>query len=126
MIKGGASASPFFCVDSMWILVYSDKMKIWLLQQDTNTSEGNYYDSCVVVAATENEAREMYPHKKPHYYWTDNGWKYTFNGIEYSDNGSEWVKPEEVVVEYIGESYKTKPEVLVSSFNSLSEICYIK
>lgn len=100
-------------------------MKLWLLYQDTNT-DGDYYDSCLVVAATEDNARQMYPHNKPEYYWSNNSWRYTYSGQEYADNGTEWASPEDVVVEYVGETYKTKPEVLLSSFNPAMEVCYLK
>lgn len=100
-------------------------MKLWLICQDSNT-EGNYYDSCVVVAATEDDARKMYPHNKPNYYWSDGAWRYTYNGVEYTDNGEEWTEPDNVVVEYIGDTYKSSPQVILSSFNSAVEVCYLK
>lgn len=99
-------------------------MKIWILYQDSNQN-GDHYDSCIVVAATEDDARAMYPHTKPHYYWFDNSWRYSFNGTEYVDDGAEWVRPDEVVVEYLGESYKTEPEVILSSYIPRQEVSYL-
>lgn len=90
-------------------------MKIWLVWQDSNNKEDTY-ESFICTAESEEDARCMYPHNKPKYFWQDGAWHYTYQGITYRDDGSEWVKPDDVVVEYLGESIKKTSEVLIANF----------
>ena len=46
------------------------KLKLWLLSQSVN-NDYDTYDSCVVAAATENEARQTTPHGASDGTWVD-------------------------------------------------------
>jgi hypothetical protein len=84
------------------------RSKLWLV---TNTTVGGYdtYDSCVVVADTEEEARMIYPGvwygEKP---WDGKVRKY-----------SDWGAAKDNRVEYIGETDREFPvSVICASFNA--------
>lgn len=82
-------------------------LSIWKLTQNTRRGYDTY-DSCIVVAATEDEARQIPPES-------------------YNPWGSAWAySPAEVQVEYLGE-FKgklkvkgdgTTQQVLLASFNA--------
>lgn len=77
-------------------------MKLYKLTQDTHAGYDTY-DSCVVVAENEDEARLIRP------CWSD-----------WDDISSSWANnPEEVAVEEIGTTDKfDKPQVICASFNA--------
>jgi len=79
-------------------------MKLFLLTQDAN---GGYdtYDSCVVSAESEEDAKKMNP----------NGGETTNKDEDYGT----WTTLKNVDVEYIGEAKEgSEPEVICSSFNA--------
>jgi hypothetical protein len=79
------------------------KMKLFRISQTENNGYDTY-DSAVVVAASEEEARTMHP-----------------SGYDIEDRGDylgTWVKPEDVKVEYLGESISTTSYVVCASFNA--------
>lgn len=104
--------------------MYSDKMKTWLVWQDSNNEEDTY-QSFVCSAETEYDARHMYPHNNPRFFWKDNTWCYYWENVLYTDKGSEWVSPDKVVVEFLGESNKRQAEVICADFRP-SRIWYGK
>ena len=81
-------------------------MNLYLLTQD---EENGYdtYDSVVVAAESEDEARLIHPNS-----WTDNPWNRKYRG--------DWCKePESVTVEKIGKAKTgTLSGVVLASFNA--------
>ncbi len=90
-------------------LSYDEPMKIWVISQDVN---GGYdtYDSAVVIAATEEDARNMHPSgSRDKKAWKGPGaWYY------------DWAHtPDQVKVELIGDALEDEePRVVVASFNA--------
>ena len=82
-------------------------MKLFLLSQKENT-DWDTYDSLVVCAANEDEARKVHPEDRG----DGSGWV-----IRYIHT---WcLTPEAVTVEYIGEAAPhVKPGVVLGSFNA--------
>lgn len=83
-------------------------MKLWLLSQDVN-NDYYTYDSCVVAAETEEDARVIAPNGKRMPGWrgrTRRGWA--------------WARrPEQVTVKLIGTAEDGTPEgVILASFNA--------
>jgi hypothetical protein len=84
-------------------------MKIWLLSQDTNDGY-DIFDSCVVAAETEDEARHIHPNLSwgPDY------------GLSAEWDVRTWVPPSEVKVKYIGVAEhpeELESRVICASFN---------
>ena len=79
-------------------------MNIYLIEQNTNNNYDTF-DSAVVAASTEDEARLIHP-----------------SGIENWDGKSrehgEWVNTEMVAVTLIGLAVNNKKGVLLASFNA--------
>jgi hypothetical protein len=87
------------------------KLKLYLLTQNDNT-DYDTYDSCVVVAKSEDDARKIHPYGDV---YSDiskfNEWQYY----------TTWTKnPEKVSVQYLGVADKSlkENEVICSSFNA--------
>jgi hypothetical protein len=78
-------------------------MKLWVICQDVNNGYDTY-DSAVVAAESEEEARNILPGGNT---WADarryGGWA---------------SKPSEVIVEYLGETDRKNSGVILSSFNA--------
>lgn len=77
-------------------------MKLWLIEQDEN-NDYDTYDSAVVVAETENDARNINP------------------GGEWGRRYSAWAtSPDKVVAHYIGEAspHLAAGEIVCASFNA--------
>jgi hypothetical protein len=71
-------------------------MKLWLISQDVNT-----FDSAVVSAATEEEAREIKPYESTYY------------------GEDTWCEAKDVKVQYLGEAKEgTQKGVICASFNA--------
>ena len=81
-------------------------MNLYLLTQGEETGYDTY-DSVVVAAKSEDEARNIHPNE-----WSHNPWKRKYVG--------DWCKePESVIVELIGEAVKgTQAGVILASFNA--------
>ena len=87
-------------------------LKMYLLEQSINNGYDTY-DSCVVVANTEEEARRIHPHKD-YFSGEYEPWKDHFMGC--------WAAtPEQVQVTFLGvmnnDSY-SNGDVIISSFNA--------
>jgi len=93
-------------------------MKLWLVKR-TGRIGYDEYDSMVVAAETEEEARKNHPSN----YLTDmgvfyeNGWKWTFGGIVVDYSSDSWADPNELTVEYLGVADRETEGVIISSFN---------
>ena len=83
-------------------------MKLYLLSQ-TDQNDYDTFDSCVVAAKNEDDARMVHPYDK--HFPTVNNWL---------DTNYTWAnKPENVNVTLIGTAIKgTKRGVICSSFNA--------
>lgn len=95
-------------------------MKLWLISQGENKGYDTY-DSAVVAAETEQEARETHPAQ-----WGDptykNGtwWIKRADGAEFKDNSSVWASNADLVdAEYIGEAKEgIEAGAIITSFNA--------
>lgn len=83
-------------------------MKLWLISQNQN-ADYDTYDSFVVAAKTEADARKTLP---VNYFWDTETW--------YERASRVWASsPEHVAVKYIGTAAKgTAPGVVLASFNA--------
>lgn len=82
-------------------------MKLWLISQTINT-DYDTYDSAVVAAETEEEARRTYPSGSP-----DKGWPDKLGMFP------DWALPADVTAVEIGTAKEgTKPGVIIASFNA--------
>jgi hypothetical protein len=85
-------------------------MKLWKISQKVN-NDWDTYDSAVVAAETENDARYTEPTH-------DNDTVSEWNGI--ATRWSSWCDAKDVIVEYLGETDRVIPNktVIVASFNA--------
>ncbi len=82
-------------------------MKLWLISQTKNLGYDKY-DSAVVAAETEDDARATYPDE-----YQGDGWPATVG------EWSCWALPEFVKAAYLGEAKPdTKAGVICASFNA--------
>jgi hypothetical protein len=74
-------------------------MKLYLLTQTANTDYYNAYNSCVVCAESQDDAKKIHPSSD--FFWNNEKWvcKSTPN---YNDKS--WTKPSNVKVKIIGEA----------------------
>lgn len=94
-----------------------DKLKLWLISQDIN-DDYDTFDSAVVAAYTEEEARIIHPSSWNHpYKWDGENW-IAANGRV--GGKSEWTTPDWVSVRYIGDAHEDieAGKVICSSFNA--------
>ncbi len=81
-------------------------MKLFKISQDVN-NDYDTFDSAIVAAETEEDARNIRPRGDERYPMED--WE-----VDY-----DWARPEDVKVEYIGEAKEgTEKGVILSSFNA--------
>jgi hypothetical protein len=94
-------------------------LKIYLLTQSHNRGYDTY-DSCVVVAASPEEARLMHP--RGDRAWDGHGWAYTdgTNPSTWRASEAGWAyHPDNVTVEEIGGALAdTEPRVVCASFSA--------
>jgi len=95
-------------------------MKLYLISQDVNNAYDTY-DSAVVAAKSEEEAKAIHP--SPQFYVSQSdGWAHIyFDGTtKYEGERTDcWCAPHEVKVEYIGESKTAEAgSVICASFNA--------
>ena len=87
-----------------------EKKSIWLLTQ-TILKGYDYYDSAVVVAKNEVEARKINIDRRV-------GYDYVTSNRELVEM-EEWVEPEFISVEYLGKAASgTKSGVILASYNA--------
>lgn len=92
-------------------------MKLWRISQDVN-NDWDTYDSAVVAAETEEEARCTYP-GSPDYKWSGSEWfSYSTNGQVFRMSGYSWVSPEAVDVQFLADGYEGPAGTVVASFNA--------
>ena len=81
-------------------------MKLWILRNVT-VREYDTYNSCIVAAKTEDDAREIHPS--------------TFCSFEPKDSwrNRSWCKqPEDVIVEYLGKTDRKISGIVLASFDA--------
>ena len=93
-------------------------MKLWLISQGDNNGYDTY-DSAVVAAETEREAKETHPGQE---FWKDGSWWYKMmDGTDRKDSfyGTWASSPDRVDAEYLGEAKDgTEAGVVCASFNA--------
>ena len=93
-------------------------MNLYRISQNAN-NDWDTYDSAVVVAKTEEEAR--YTHPGNHYRWDEDAWSFQFSDGTSEKEGPEtydWTDPSNVNVELIGTAVAGLSGVICSSFNA--------
>jgi hypothetical protein len=84
-------------------------LSLYRISQNVN-NDWDTYDSAVVAARDEDDAKHISPHPYADDDWYESTYRYAF---------SDWCRPEDVEVEYIG---KASPDisrgVVCSSFNA--------
>ena len=91
-------------------------MKLWLISQSFNKGYDTY-DSAVVAAETEEDARKLHPNKG--HFWDGEGWCYKiFNGRVVPSCHPDWADPQHVQVEYLGETDRDIRGAILASFNA--------
>lgn len=96
-------------------------MKLWLISQNVNNN-WDTYDSAVVAADTEEDARNIYPdnwdsdlNKR----WNGTKWlRYFDDGrvLEYSSRS--WTSPDNVSVKFLADGYDGPAGTVLASFNA--------
>ena len=87
-------------------------MNLYLIRQNINR-DYDTYDSAVVIANSEEEAKTIHPEG---YRWKDNKWR---GGWAIDLANKTWCHPEHVTVELIGTAtYGDAGDVLIASFNA--------
>lgn len=92
-------------------------MKLWLISQNVNNNYDTY-DSAVVGAETEDEARNIYP---DHWdcKWSGSKWLWHLDDGRVLDYGSKsWTSPDNVSVEFLADGYEGPAGTVVASFNA--------
>lgn len=90
-------------------------MKLWLISQTYNNGYDTY-DSAVVAAETEEDARETHPSAD---FWDGENWCYLrHNGDKVLSYHSGWADPLHVQVEYLGETDRDLKGAVLASFNA--------
>ena len=94
-------------------------MKLWLITQDVN-NDYDTYDSAVVVAATEEEARRISP--DGFRVWNDGAWHFQFadGSMKRESRHDSWADPDQVKAVCIGEAADglTAGQKICASFNA--------
>jgi hypothetical protein len=89
-------------------------VKLWLVSVKEHLG-WDTYDSMVVAAETEDQARRIHPHGED-FLW-DDGWKHKGQPIRADDS---WVdNPDDLIVECIGTAIEeTEAGVILASYNA--------
>jgi hypothetical protein len=91
-------------------------MKLWVIKTKQHLGYDTY-DSAVIAAETEQEARFTSPYGDT---WDGTHWVTVVNGQTYrhSSLDSGWCHPDQVSVDYLGETSRDICGPIVSSFNA--------
>lgn len=95
-------------------------MKLWLISQKVNNNYDTY-DSAVVAANSEEEARNTYPDNWgcSDVYWNGSKWLWQIKDnrvLDYSHG--TWTTPEHVTVEFLADGYEGPAGTVCASFNA--------
>ena len=92
-------------------------MKLWLISQNVN-NRWDTYDSAVVAAETEEEARNIYPNDD-NVRWNGSKWLWYLDDGRVFDYGSgSWTSPDNVQVQFLADGYEGPTGTVVASFNA--------
>lgn len=95
-------------------------MKLWLISQSENNG-WDTYDSAVVAAETEEEARNLYPDNwdsNPKR-WNGSKWLwYLEDGRVLDYSSGSWTSPDKVSVEFLADGYEGQAGTVLASFNA--------
>lgn len=95
-------------------------MKLWLISQNVNNNYDTY-DSAVVAAETEDEARNIYPDNWGHCHkrWNGSKWlRYLDDGRVLDCNSGSWTSPDNVSVQFLADGYEGPAGTVLASFNA--------
>ena len=95
-------------------------MKLWRISQDKNNG-WDTYDSAVVAAETEEEARGIYPDNwdNNEKRWNGSKWLWYLEDGRVLDYGSSsWTSPDNVSVEFLADNYEGPKGTVLASFNA--------
>lgn len=95
-------------------------MKLWRISQSVNNN-WDTFDSAVVAAETEEEARCTYPSKygDNDTRWNGSKWlRHLEDGRVLYGSTSCWTAPEYVSVEFLADGYEGPAGTVVASFNA--------
>lgn len=92
-------------------------MKIWLISQNVNNA-WDTFDSAVVAAETEEEARNTYPNSVDTL-WDGTKWiYYRLDGTAAIARASCWTIPDNVDVKFLADGYDGPAGTICTSFNA--------
>ena len=95
-------------------------MKLWLISQSENSGYDTF-DSAVVAAETEEEARHTYPdnwEQEPKR-WNGSKWLWHLEDGRVLDYSSgSWTSPNHVSVEFLADGYDGPAGTVLGSFNA--------
>ena len=95
-------------------------MKLWLISQNENNNYDTY-DSAVVAAETEEEARHTYPDNwgLSDAKWSGSKWLWYLEDGRVLDYGSRtWTSPDHVKVQFLADGYEGPAGTVCASFNA--------
>lgn len=95
-------------------------MKLWLISQSVNLGYDTY-DSAVVAAETEEDARNTYPSIPgvSDTVWTAGEWFWELtNGNRVKMSSDDWTIPSNVEVEFLADNYEGAAGTVCASFNA--------
>ena len=97
-------------------------MKLWLISQSEN-SNYDTFDSAVVAAETEEEARHTYPSfgewDRGTKRWNGSKWLWHLqDGRVLYHSSSDWTSPDRVNVQFLADGYQGDAGTICASFNA--------
>ena len=95
-------------------------MKLWLISQDVNSGYDTY-DSAVVAAETEEEARGIYPDNwgSNTKIWNGSKWLWHLaDGRVLDYSSGSWTSPNNVSVQFLADGYEGVAGTVCASFNA--------
>lgn len=95
-------------------------MKLWRISQDVNNN-WDTYDSAVVAAETEEDARNTYPDNNgiSDTKWSGSRWMWHLSdGRVMEANHGCWTTPDNVSVKFLAENYDGPAGTICASFNA--------
>jgi hypothetical protein len=95
-------------------------LNLYLISQNVNDG-WDTYDSAVVAAASEEEARLIYPNNwgEDNIRWNGSRWLwYIKDGRVLDYSGSTWTSPDNVSVEFLAAGYEGPAGTVLGSFNA--------
>ena len=94
-------------------------MNLYLISQSVN-NDWDTYDGAVVAAASEEEARLIYPNNWGNdIRWNGSRWFWHLeDGKAYEYSGSSWTSPDNVSVQFLAAGYEGPAGTVLASFNA--------